>query len=117
MADKKPPALSTEQEYFHKIEAERLARRTAAASAEKTAESENAARAIAIGRCPKDGAKLNQIVYQKVTLDQCPECQGIWLDQGEGRAILEAEKKAGKGFFTDFINSVTTGKKKEQSPL
>lgn len=114
MADK---SKATEEEYFNRIEAERLARRKQDASVEKSNAAELAARQAAIGRCPKDGSKLNQIVYQKVTLDQCPECHGIWLDQGEGRAILEAEKKAGKGFFTDFINSVTTGKKKEQSPL
>ena len=111
MPDKNP-----EEEYFLKIETERLAKRREEASAQKTAELEKVARVGAIGRCPKDGAKLNQLVYMKVTLDQCPDCQGIWLDHGEGRAILAAEKKAGKGFFTDFINSVAGGKK-EQSPL
>ena len=111
MPDKNP-----EEEYFLKLEQERIARRKEAATAQRTEAEEKAARLAAIGRCPKDGAKLNQLVYMKVTLDQCPDCQGIWLDHGEGRAILEAEKKAGKGFFTDFINSVAGGKK-EQSPL
>lgn len=115
MADK-PKAKATEEEYFHRIEQERLARRKQDATVQKTAAEELAARQVAIGRCPKDGSKLTQISYMKVSLDQCPQCSGIWLDQGEGRAILEAEKKAGKGFFTDFINSVAGGKK-EQSPL
>jgi Zn-finger nucleic acid-binding protein len=56
------------------------------------------------------------LTYLKVTIDRCPECQGVWLDHGEGRAILAAEAKSGKGFFTDFIRGVTGGKK-EESPL
>jgi len=113
MADgKKNP----EEEYFHKLEAERLEKRRQQAAALRDAGADKSAREAAIGRCPKDGAKLVQITYMKAELDQCPDCKGVWLDQGEGRAILAAEKKAGKGFFTDFINSVAGGKK-EQSPL
>ena len=116
MAEKKPPAGSNEEEYFRRVESERLERRRQDSASQKNAAEELAARHAAIGRCPKDGSQLHQLTYMKVTLDQCPECKGIWLDHGEGRAILAAEQKAGKGFFTDFIGSLA-GTKKEHSPL
>jgi uncharacterized protein len=42
-------------------------------------------------KCPQDGAQLRQhefAEHSSVTIDQCPTCQGIWLDKTELTSIL-----------------------------
>ena len=107
---------SNEEEFFHKQEHERLTSKRTDAAAAKAAADREALKQLHYMHCPKCGAALESLTYLKVTIDRCPECQGVWLDHGEGRAILAAEAKSGKGFFTDFIRGVTGGKK-EESPL
>lgn len=34
-------------------------------------------------KCPKCGADLQEKSVGSVMLDACPECHGVWLDQGE----------------------------------
>lgn len=34
-------------------------------------------------KCPKCGADLTERDFQHVKVDACPECHGIWIDQGE----------------------------------
>jgi hypothetical protein len=110
MSDRKPS--ENEEDYFRRIEREKLEkRRRDAADAKLSAE-----RSRCVNRCPKDGAELQEITYQGVVLDRCPECKGVWLDQGEFRTIVERESKAGGGFVSDMVRSVFGGKK-EQSPL
>jgi predicted Zn-ribbon and HTH transcriptional regulator len=107
---------SNEEEYFRKQEQERLAAKRVEAATAKAKADREALKQLHFMHCPKCGATLEPLTYLKVTIDRCPECQGVWLDHGEGRAILAAEAKSGKGFFTDFIRGVTGGKK-EESPL
>jgi hypothetical protein len=42
-------------------------------------------------RCPKCGRKLEEIVYQKVRIDRCTGCGGVWLDPGELEALAPEE--------------------------
>jgi hypothetical protein len=44
---------------------------------------EKAATAGGNGACPRDGAKLEPHTQNGVTIDVCPTCRGVWLDQGE----------------------------------
>ena len=40
--------------------------------------------------CPKDGKELVTSVYEAdVEVDQCPQCNGLWLNQGELERIQE----------------------------
>ena len=34
-------------------------------------------------KCPKCGADLEEKDFEQVKVDVCPECHGVWLDQGE----------------------------------
>jgi len=34
-------------------------------------------------KCPKCGMDLKEISYFDVKIDQCTECEGVWLDHGE----------------------------------
>lgn len=47
------------------------------------------------GRCPKCGMELLEFSYQMIRIDQCANCDGIWLDEGE----LEQVKRARKGIL------------------
>lgn len=41
-------------------------------------------------RCPNDSNELIKTRYEaSIEVDQCPACQGMWLDQGELEAIQE----------------------------
>ncbi|MBM4187425.1 MAG: hypothetical protein FJ206_08950 [Gemmatimonadetes bacterium] len=80
-----------EDEYF--------ARRDAELVKEQRAAQEKAARAAERKshylKCPKCGADLDTIDRHGVQIDQCPECQRLWLDAGEFDTL---NKKADPGF-------------------
>ena len=55
-------------------------------------------------KCPKCGSDLKEINFQKVLIDKCDECKGIWLDAGELDLLIK-----GQGRFTQvFINKIFT---------
>jgi uncharacterized Zn finger protein (UPF0148 family) len=45
--------------------------------------------------CPKDGTALVARAEHGITVDGCPSCGGVWLDNGELEAILAREDEAG----------------------
>jgi ribosomal protein L37AE/L43A len=74
-----------EDEYFVKKERELLEKMRAKQAAEtKTTPSM---------KCPKCGQPLKERSFQKIVIDQCTGCNGIWLDSGELEQV--AEKDAG----------------------
>ena len=44
-------------------------------------------------RCPKCGMELIEIDYKGIKIDECSECEGIWLDAGELETVSKMEKK------------------------
>ena len=52
--------------------------------------------------CPKCGEKLRQRTVQKVTVDECPGCKGMWLDAGE---FAELAKKENEDWFARVLRS------------
>ena len=52
-------------------------------------------------RCPKDGAQLASIDHHGVTIEECPTCHGVWLDQGELEMVAGRERDSwlGRLFF------------------
>jgi hypothetical protein len=59
---------------------------------EKAGEDEPTLRALAHMRCPRCGEHLVEKEVSGVTLDECPSCQGLWLDKGELDALGRNEK-------------------------
>lgn len=47
--------------------------------------------------CPKCPGNLNRRVLVGVEVDQCQNCQGIFLDRGELEELLEAEHRWSRG--------------------
>ncbi|SHM43001.1 zf-TFIIB domain-containing protein [Cryptosporangium aurantiacum] len=47
--------------------------------------------------CPKCQAPMRQYERAGVTIDQCSECRGIFLDRGELERLVDAEDKYSRG--------------------
>ena len=43
-------------------------------------------------RCPKDGTALASIDQHGVTVEECPQCGGLWFDKGELETIAKRDK-------------------------
>ena len=50
-------------------------------------------------RCPKCGQPLKERSFQKIEIDQCTGCNGIWLDAGELEAVAGKEDDSWLGKF------------------
>ena len=48
---------------------------------------------INILACPKCGAQMRAYERNGVTVDQCVECRGVFLDRGELEHLMGAERK------------------------
>jgi len=57
----------------------------------KTGETEDALKQAAHMRCPKCGARLRQHTHLEVTVEECPTCHGMWLDEGELKVLARNE--------------------------
>jgi uncharacterized protein len=53
-------------------------------------------------QCPKCGMELIEIDYKGIKIDECSECEGIWLDAGELAAVAKLEKTGLDKFFSIF---------------
>ena len=72
---------AAEDLYIARQEQERLSRLKAA----------NASGTVGSGACPRDGGTLEARTQHGVTIDICPSCHGIWLDNGELEEIMKNE--------------------------
>ena len=84
-----------EDEYFVKKEREQLAK----LKAKQEAEAKEAAKKIAYMKCPKCGESLKERSFQKIEIDQCTGCGGIWLDPGELEMVAAKEDGSWLGKF------------------
>ena len=73
----------SEDEYFVRLEAERLRRASAERQAKIQAEERERERALHHMKCPKCGVQLEEISFGDVRVDKCFNCEGLWLDNGE----------------------------------
>ncbi|HEY8182904.1 MAG TPA: zf-TFIIB domain-containing protein [Thermoanaerobaculia bacterium] len=85
----------SEDEYFARKEMEQRKQRAAEQSAKMAVEEKERVRKLHWMKCPKCGMDLTTIDFQGVKIDQCPSCNGTFLDAGELQEIL----KRGGGFF------------------
>lgn len=76
-----------EDEYFVRRERELLAQLKAKQESEARASIQNTCHM----RCPKCGEPLKERSFQKIQIDQCTGCHGIWLDAGEIEQVSDKE--------------------------
>jgi hypothetical protein len=78
-----------EEEYFAKLEAERLERKRL----EQAKHAADAERKSHYMRCPKCGGRLITEEFHHLQVDRCPDCHGVWLDAGEIDAVMHLEER------------------------
>ena len=98
--DEKPSR--NEDEYFARQDAELLKAKRAQLDAERA----KAARSQSKMKCPKDGGDLKERVFHNVKIDECPECKGVWLDQGELEILAMVDRNPVSRVFGDFIEGL-----------
>jgi Zn-finger nucleic acid-binding protein len=54
-------------------------------------------------RCPTDKSDMIVVEYQKIELDFCQSCSGVWFDSGELNLLLGATKEGGASFSQDNL--------------
>ncbi len=84
-----------EDEYFVKKERELLAKM----KLQQEAEAKEAAKKASFMKCPKCGEALKERSFQKIAIDQCTACHGIWLDAGELEQVAEKDNASWLGKF------------------
>lgn len=109
MADLK--TSQNEEEYFHKQEQERLARRRAEAAAQAAERAKDEQRALHFMKCPKCGGDLKTENLRHIQVDRCTACHGVWFDAGEVEELTGREGAA-QGFFSDLFKGLGSAKKK-----
>lgn len=84
-----------EDEYFVKKEKEQLAK----LKAKQEADAKDAAKKASYMKCPKCGGSLKARSFQKIEIDQCNGCGGIWLDPGELEQVAAKDEGSWLGKF------------------
>jgi hypothetical protein len=88
-----------EDEYFARQDAELIKElRTKLDAERKTQE-----RSAHYMKCPKDGADLVEREHESVKVDVCPECHGMWMDQGELELLQQVSKNPASRVMQDLF--------------
>lgn len=64
--------------------------------------------------CPKCEVPLAQVYLREVPIEQCDQCEGIWLDSGEFELIAEREETE-EGWISKAFKGVFESIKKKQN--
>ncbi len=84
-----------ENEYFHRKEQELIEKMRV-----KLASEESKDLGLA---CPKCEGSLVETAYEKIKIDVCNKCGGVWFDAGELAQVVDKEEKDG-GWFGGLFN-------------
>lgn len=76
-----------ENEYFHRKEQELIAKMKAKIDGEGS-------KSLEIG-CPKCDGTLVETDFEKIKIDVCNKCSGVWLDAGELTQIADQDEQTG----------------------
>jgi len=91
-----------EEEYFARKEFERKKKIEEEKHKKLGDEEKRKLKDIHYMRCPKCGMELIEIDYKGIKIDECSECEGIWLDAGELETVSKLEKTGLDKFFSVF---------------
>jgi len=76
-----------ENEYFHRREREIIAKMKAKMDEEDSKMTEM--------KCPRCDGTLVETDFEKIKIDVCNKCTGVWLDPGELTQVVDNEKDGG----------------------
>jgi hypothetical protein len=81
-----------EQEYFARVEAQKRLEAQVKRTAELAADEKKRLKDLHYMHCPKCGSDLHQETLDGVSVEICPGCRGIFLDDGELAKLTERPK-------------------------
>ena len=90
------PTRRNEDEYFARADAELIAQHRSRLDAERAARA--SARRLPL-RCPVDGAVMMERRHHGVTIDDCPQCGGVFLDRGELELLEHVDDERTRPFL------------------
>ncbi len=85
--DLKERGDALENEYFRRQESDLLAKMKAKLDAEANVDLEL--------DCPKCDGKLVETDFEKIKIDVCNKCSGVWFDAGEFVHVAQEETETG----------------------
>ena len=94
--------IDREEEYFLRLEMERRRKAEEEHQKKLAAEEKKKLKDLHYMRCPKCGMELSEIDYQKVKIDKCFNCDGVWLDAGELGLVTKLEASVLNKLFGIF---------------
>ena len=94
-----PKPSRNEEEYFARLNAERVRE----LRAKRDAEYAEAERKSHIMRCPRCGGHLKDQLHHQVRIEVCPDCGGTWLDKGELEMFEHVDHSNIRRFVRDLF--------------
>jgi hypothetical protein len=91
-----------EEEFFVRMEFEKKKKIEEEKHKRLAEEEKERLKKIHYMQCPKCGMELIEIDYKGIKIDECSECEGIWLDAGELATVAKLEKTGLDKFFSIF---------------
>lgn len=91
-----------EDEYFHRRDAEAIAKLRADLQAQGVAEDAANLRAAHAGHCGKCGGNLEERPFKGIDIDVCLSCGAVLLDPGELQKIATDDHA---GFVSNFLGA------------
>ena len=77
-----------EEEYFARLDLEKKKKIIEKERARLGEEEKAKLKEVHYMHCPKCGSKLVEITYKNILIDECPSCEGVWLDCGELEQVI-----------------------------
>jgi hypothetical protein len=93
--DVPPRGYDEEERYFHEREREtleKLKQKRAELDAARKETQTQVGKGPHWMKCPKCGSDLKEIEMDRILVDKCTGCEGIFFDKGELELMLEAHK-------------------------
>ncbi len=69
--------------------------------------------------CPVCKSDMIVVEHDKIEIDHCPDCHGVWFDSGEIELLMESLGLDTADFLGDIINSAeaASSEKKRRCPI
>lgn len=98
------PIKPTENEeaYFAKLEFEKKKKIEEEKHKKMAEEQKKKLKELHYMKCPKCGMELIEINYNGIKVDECSECEGVWLDSGELESVSKFDETVLNKFFSIF---------------
>ena len=91
-----------EQEYFLRVEAERLKKLREEHQQRVAEEARRTLKELHYMHCPKCGQKMTSTTLEGIEIEVCPGCAGVYLDDGELDKLTEERTR---GAFTTTLQA------------